>query len=219
MTTPFLHQLSVLVLNRHWLAIDAVTPADAFLHLASGSARALRIEDGSVEPLDWEAWLALDAGTRSVGTPRGPVRIPAVLVLNHFDRVPMHVPSFGLDGLWMRDGGRCQYTGRRLARHEADIDHVIPRSRGGVDGWENCVLSDKEVNRRKGARTPEEAGLRLLRQPAAPQPVPKVVRLRNLWKIPEWEFFLSTGSASSRSRGQPQGAELRLRSRTPFQSE
>lgn len=181
----------MLVLNRHWLAIDAVTPADAFLHLASGSARALRIEDGWVEPLDWEAWLALAAGSRSVGTPRGRIRIPAVVVLNHFDRVPMHVPSFGFNGLWMRDGGRCQYTGRRLARHEADIDHVIPRSRGGVDGWENCVLSDREVNRRKGARTPEEAGLMLVRQPTVPQPVPKVVRLRNLLKIPEWEFFLN----------------------------
>lgn len=200
MTTPILHRLSVLVLNRHWLAIDATTPARAFIHLASGSARALRIEDEVMEPLGWDDWLRLEPGVRSVGTPRGRVRIPAVLVLARFERVPMHVPGFGLDGLWLRDGGRCQYTGRRLARHEADIDHVIPRSRGGADGWENCVLSDRTVNRRKGARTPEEAGLKLLKRPTAPQPVPKLARLRNLWNVPEWRHFVNLPVEGSSGR-------------------
>lgn len=190
MTPPILHRLSVLVLNRHWLAIDAVTPADAFLHLASGSARALRIEHEVMEPLGWDEWLALEPGERSVGTPRGRVRIPAVVVLARFERVPMWMPGFGLDGLWVRDGGRCQYTGRRLERHEADIDHVIPRSRGGAHGWENCVLSDRSVNRRKGAKTPAEAGLRLLKRPTAPRPVPKIARLRNVCDLPEWKFFI-----------------------------
>jgi 5-methylcytosine-specific restriction endonuclease McrA len=190
MTTPLLHRLSVLVLNRHWLAIDAATPADAFHHLASGSARALRIEEDVMEPLGWDDWLALDAGPRSVGTPKGRVRIPSVIVLARFERVPMHLPGFGFEGLWTRDGGRCQYTGRRLQRHEANIDHVVPRSRGGADNWENCVLSDKRVNHRKGARTPEEAGLKLLNRPSAPQPVPKLARLRNLWNVPEWRRFI-----------------------------
>lgn len=213
MTTPLLHRLSVLVLNRHWLAIDVATPADSFLHLASGSARALRIEAEVMEPLGWDDWLALEPGDRSVGTPSGRVRVPAVIVLTRFERVPMHLPGFGFEGLWVRDGGRCQYTGRRLQRHEANIDHVVPRSRGGADNWENCVLSDKRINHRKGARTPEEAGLKLLNRPKVPQPVPKLARLRNVWNVPEWRHFidLPVEAASGREGSSRNGSTHRCR--------
>jgi len=191
---PHLVLRSVLVLNRQWLAIDAITPAEAFSHLCAGSARALEISAGeSIRPLDWSAWRELPvlASTRQIGTPAGPVRIPSVVLLNCFARVPLHVPRFGLRGLWQRDGGLCQYTGRKLQPGEGDIDHVLPRSRGGGTSWENCVLADRAVNRRKGAKTPQEAGLRLLRQPVAPRPLPAIALLRNLHNVPEWELFLN----------------------------
>jgi len=191
---PYLQQRNVLVLNRHWVAVDAITPVEAFSHLSAGSARALEISGvESIRALDWEAWRALPVfpDCRTIGTPRGAVRIPAVVLLDRFDKVPLHVPRFGLRGLWQRDGGRCQYTGRLLAPGEGDIDHVLPRSRGGGTSWENCVLSDRRVNRRKGANTPDEAGLRLLRQPVAPRPVPALALLRNHYAIPEWDLFLN----------------------------
>ena len=193
MTFPVLHRTTVLVLNRHWLAIDAVTPVEAFGHLASGTARALRIEGDSMQPFDWADWreLPVDDGVSVIGTPRGPVRIPTVIVLTRFDRVPLHRPKFGFRALWERDGGRCQYTGRKLTPAEANIDHILPRSRGGRDEWSNCVLSDRAINSRKGARTPAEAGLRLLSQPRAPRVVPVTLRIRNLWNIPDWNHFLT----------------------------
>ena len=192
MTIPTLHRSTVLVLNRHWLAIDAVTPIDAFGHLATGSARALRIEGEAIQPFDWEDWRALDlpAGVPSIGTPRGRVRIPTVIVLSGYAGVPMHRPVFGFRGIWERDGGRCQYSGRLLEPGEANIDHVIPRCRGGLDRWENCVLADRKVNTRKGSLTPEEAGLRLLSDPRTPMPVPATMRIRNRWGIKDWELFL-----------------------------
>jgi hypothetical protein len=52
------------------------------------------------------------------------------------------------------------------------------------------VLSDKSINRKKAARTPEEAGLRLLKQPTKPRTVPSTMRLRNIHGIPEWDHFL-----------------------------
>lgn len=193
MTTSLLHRTTVLVLNRHWLAIDTATPAEAFGHLATGSARALRIEGDSMQAFDWEDWRELGAGEgiAVIGTPRGPVRIPTVIVLTRYARVPVHRPKFGFRGLWERDGGRCQYTGRKLAPGEANIDHVVPRSRGGRDDWDNCVLSDRTVNSRKAARTPAEAGLRLLSRPQAPRPVAATLRIRNLWGIPDWNHFLN----------------------------
>jgi 5-methylcytosine-specific restriction endonuclease McrA len=192
MTEHFLHRCSVLVLNRHWLAIDAVSPADAFGHLATGTARALRIEGDSMQAFDWADWrgLPVESGVPVIGTTRGPVRIPTVIVLARFDRVPVHRPKFGFRALWERDGGRCQYSGRKLTPSEANIDHIIPRSRGGGDDWENCVLADRTVNARKAARTPAEAGLRLLAAPRAPRPVPATLRIRNLWNIPDWDHFL-----------------------------
>lgn len=191
---PHLQDRSVLVLNRHWLAVDSITVAEAFAHLAAGTARALDIDGReTIRPLEWEAWrlLPVRPGDRGIGTPRGVARVPAVVLLARYDRVPLCAPRFGLRGLWQRDGGRCQYTGRKLSPGEGDIDHVLPRSRGGATSWENCVLADRRVNRRKGARTPDEAGLRLLRRPVAPRAQPSSVWLRNTHGIPEWDLFLA----------------------------
>ncbi|WP_193211509.1 HNH endonuclease [Luteolibacter marinus] len=193
MTTPILQRTTVLVLNRRWFAIDAITPAEAFGHLACATARALRIDGDSIQAFGWDDWRALPPGSGDavVGTPRGPVRIPTVIVLARFDRVPVHRPKFGFRALWERDGGRCQYSGRRLSPGEANIDHVLPRSRGGRDEWTNCVLSDRAINTRKGARTPAEAGLQLVAPPRVPRPVPATQRIRNHWNVPDWNHFLN----------------------------
>ena len=158
MNLSTLHQKIVLVLNRHWLPISTVSPADAFCHMVAGTADAIRISANSMATLKWDAWRSLPAeDSRSIGTKNGRVLVPTVIVLNRYDGLPMCRPSFGFRALWARDGGRCQYSGRRLAIHEADIDHIMPRSRGGGDSWENCVISDRTINRRKGAKTPSEA--------------------------------------------------------------
>ena len=102
----------------------------------------------------------------------------------------MKRPKFSSRSLWERDGGRCQYTGRRLERDEGNIDHVIPRSRGGDTSWDNCVIADKRVNTRKADKTPDEAGLQLLRQPATPREVPVTMLLKNRHGIPDWDPVL-----------------------------
>ncbi|BCU77113.1 HNH endonuclease [Luteolibacter sp. LG18] len=201
MNANLLHQTTVLVLNRHWQAIDAITPAEAFGHLAAGSARGLLIEGPhDMQALEWEEWrgLAPAEGQAAIGTTRGQVRVPTVIVLTRYDRVPMVRLSFGLTGLWERDEGRCQYTGRTLAPAEASIDHVLPRSRGGENNWHNCVLSDRRVNQRKGNRTPEEAGLRLLSVPRKPRPIPASARIRNHHQIEDWDHFLESRGGNRR---------------------
>ncbi|MDP5004575.1 MAG: HNH endonuclease, partial [Verrucomicrobiales bacterium] len=83
-----------------------------------------------------------------------------------------------------------KYTGRKLALHEGNIDHIVPRSRGGASSWENCVLSHRTVNERKADRLPQEAGLHLQRKPAIPRALPATVLIRNLHGIPDWQRFL-----------------------------
>ena len=85
----------------------------------------------------------------------------------------------------------CQYTGRKLRPHEGNMDHFVPLSRGGPTSWENCVLADKRVNSRKGAKLPSEAGLRLLRATAVPREVPVTLLIKNTHRVREWEMFLA----------------------------
>ena len=126
----------------------------------------------------------------AVNTPRGPVRVPTVIVAANYAKVPLRRPRFGARGIWERDGGVCQYTGRKLAPKEGNIDHVVPRSRGGKTSWDNCVLAHREVNSRKANRLPHEAGLRLRKQPVAPRVVPASVLIRNHHGVRDWEHFL-----------------------------
>ena len=191
--SDILNKNIVLVLNRNWQAINIVTPATAFSQMCVDTATGLDIQgEEMMIPTRWNDWLDLPVRDEDnqVGTPRGQIRVPTVIVLARFDRVPVKRPRFSARSLWERDGGRCQYTGRILRPGEGNIDHILPRSRGGTTTWENCVLAAREVNSRKADRTPEEAGLRLVRQPKAPREVPVTLLLRSPHDIKDWKPFL-----------------------------
>ena len=143
-----LHKSTVLVLNRNWQAIHVKTPAEAFCMIATGAATALDVQGNDyITPVRWDDWLKLPVREHdnAVNTPRGPVRVPTVIVAANYAKVPLRRPRFGARGIWERDGGVCQYTGRKLAPKEGNIDHVVPRSRGGKTSWDNCVLAHREV--------------------------------------------------------------------------
>src|ERR1700681_3311194 len=113
-----LNKSTVLVLNRHWQAIHVKTPAEAFCMIASGAATALDVQaDDHIAPVRWDDWLKLPVREHdnAVNTPRGPVRVPTVIVAANYAKVPLCRPRFGARGIWERDGGVCQYTGRKLA--------------------------------------------------------------------------------------------------------
>ena len=191
--SDILHQPTVLVLNRHWQAIHVRTPADAFCQMATNAATALEIESQShIRPVPWAEWITLPIREQdeAVHTVRGPIRVPTVIVAVNFARVPKKRPKLCARSIRERDGNRCQYTGRLLHPDEGNLDHVVPRSRGGADSWENLVWSAKEVNQRKADRLPHEAGLRLMAVPRAPQELPVTALIRNAHGIPEWRLFL-----------------------------
>jgi 5-methylcytosine-specific restriction endonuclease McrA len=183
----------VLVLNRNWQAINIRTPQDAFCQMATNVATALEIEgENHIRPVTWDEWITLPirAGDNSVKTARGAIRVPTVIVAVNFAKVPKRRPTLNARSIRERDGNRCQYTGRVLRPDEGSLDHVVPRSRGGANTWENLVWSAKEVNQRKGDRLPHEAGLKLLNIPRAPKELPVSAVLRNTASVPEWNLFL-----------------------------
>jgi 5-methylcytosine-specific restriction endonuclease McrA len=103
------------------------------------------------------------AAVRSV---RIALPVPSVLRLNHFVRVRRREVPLTKRNIMRRDGGTCQYCGRRLA--VMTTDHVIPRSMEGGDSWENLVCACSECNARKGSKTPAQARMALKRKPKKP---------------------------------------------------
>ena len=108
----------------------------------------------------------------------------------NYAKVPKKRPKLCARAIRERDGNRCQYTGRVLRPEEGSLDHVVPRSRGGKDAWENLVRSAKEVNQRKADRLPHEAGLKLLSVPRAPRELPASAAIRNAHGVGDWKLFI-----------------------------
>ena len=184
----------VLVLNRNWQAVNVRSPQEAFCMMATNVATGLEIEGEShIRPVTWDEWIALPIRPQdnAVQTVRGPIRVPTVIVAVNYARVPKKRPKLCARAIRERDGNRCQYTGALLRPDEGSLDHVVPRSRGGPDTWENLVWSSKQVNTRKGNRLPHEAGLKLLNEPRAPKELPVTALLRNAHGIAEWKLFLN----------------------------
>lgn len=189
----------VLVLNRNWQAINIRTPQEAFCQMATTVATGLDIELAedaraeSLRPVTWDEWLTLPIRPQdnAVHTVRGAIRVPTVIIAMNFAKVPKKRPKLCAKTIRDRDGNRCQYTGKLLKPDEGSLDHVLPRSRGGRDTWENLVWSSRDVNSRKGDRLPHEAGLKLLSVPRAPKELPVTVLIRNAHDVAEWKLFLN----------------------------
>jgi 5-methylcytosine-specific restriction endonuclease McrA len=188
-----LNKAIVLVLNRNWQAVNVRTPQEAFCMMATSVATALEIEgENHVRPVTWGEWttLSIRSQDNAVQTVRGPIRVPTVIVAVNYAKVPKKRPKLCARSIRERDGNRCQYTGRVLRPYEGSLDHVLPRSRGGKNVWENLVWAGKDVNARKGNRLPHEAGLKLLSVPRAPKELPATALIRNSHDITEWKLFV-----------------------------
>lgn len=185
----------VLVLNRSYLPVHVTSVKRAFALLYQGVARAV---DEQYRTFDFTSWreLAVETHHERVGVIGGFVRVPRVLLLIAYERVPKRHVRFSRFNIYARDNNTCQYCGRRLPRTELNLDHVIPRSRGGTSTWENVVCSCHICNRRKGGRTPEEAHMLLINRPQRPHWSPFSSEMFSLRRYREWMPFLTTVDAA-----------------------
>jgi 5-methylcytosine-specific restriction endonuclease McrA len=186
---------SVLVLNRVYQPMHVTSVRRGISLLYQGVARAL---DEEFRLLDFESWAALAAAVHqeAIHTPSRTIRVPRVIVLVAHAHLPQQRVRFSRLNVYARDGSTCQYCGRRLPRSELNLDHVVPRSRGGSTNWENVVCSCVACNLRKGGRTPEEAGMHLRRHPARPRwtAVFRNAARRSVYQ--EWKPFLGLVDAA-----------------------
>ena len=179
---------AVLVLNRSYLPIHVTSVRRAFSLIYQGSAVAVNTR---YETFDFDSWCRVrSAEEDGVGTPNGRIRVPRVIVLKGYDRVPRRHVRYSRLNIFARDDYTCQYCGSQPHRSGLNLDHVIPRSLGGRTTWENVVCCCIECNRRKGGRTPAQAKLRLSRQPAKPRWTPMLTHIGSKIRYEEWRPFL-----------------------------
>lgn len=183
-----LHQPS-LVLNESWVALRTVPVRHALHLMATGAAKALDTE--TFELFEFERWIecSLRPHDSFVRTVRSAIRAPETIVLTRYKGVPVTLAPFCRRNLFRRDRNTCQYCGLRPGHPELSIDHIVPRSLGGRTSWENCVLSCRRCNHRKRNRTPAQAGMKLLTQPAQPRWTP-LFELSNESIRQSWSRFV-----------------------------
>jgi 5-methylcytosine-specific restriction endonuclease McrA len=181
----------VLVLNAFQVAINEISVKEAFLMMAADAATALDTSDNCFVPVTFDEWLKLPirAGDEVIGTPRGSVRVPRVIVAVNHANVVLKRPRLTMTSLRKRDGGRCAYTGQEIDPKDASMEHVVPKSKGGKKSWDNIVYAHRKTNSARGNRRLKKGELKL--KPYVPNAVPPAVFIQP--KFPEWEPFLRRG--------------------------
>lgn len=139
----------VLVLNQGYEPVSICSAKKAFLLLYMTRAELIANKDGIV-----------------IRSPRQAFPYPSVIRIPRFYRLPYQMIDLSRKNIMRRDSFKCQYCGSRT--HNMTIDHVIPKSRGGNESWENLVAACIRCNNRKGNRTPDEANMKLLTKPKKP---------------------------------------------------
>lgn len=192
--TSFLNQ-PVLVLNRLWQAVNICTAKRAFSLLFEGHAHVvLGEQDGAAFRTfsfrEWYHFSEQEPHPESIRTVSFRIRVPRVILLVVFDRLPKKEVKFTRHNIFERDKNICQYCGCHFDRKDLNLDHVIPRDRGGPTTWENIVCSCVICNTRKANRTPQEASLRLIKKPKRPKWRPFVQLNIALHQHDSWKHFL-----------------------------
>lgn len=181
---------SVLVLNKSFLPVHVTSLKRALVLLYQGAAKAV---DENYRTFSFDSWQSLSVieKSKSIGLIDRMIRAPRVVILVNYNKLPKRYIKFSRANIFLRDKNKCQYCGREFKKHELNLDHVVPRTHGGVSSWENVVCSCISCNRDKGGRTPKEAGVKLIRKPGKPAWSPYYhISLANIM-YKEWMPFLS----------------------------
>lgn len=178
-----------LVLNRHWQPVNVATVARSIVMVFNDAARIVDPDDFRL--YDWSDWARLcprddEPFLRCVNRL---IRVPEVVTLTRYDRYRESTVTFSRRNIFKRDHSTCQYCGIRPGTEELTIDHVKPKSTGGLSTWENCVLACVACNSRKANRTPEQAGMTLRKKPVRPSWKP--IYAHSGIRIESWSKFLS----------------------------
>lgn len=167
--------MDTLVLDPSWLPVGRVSWQRAVTLLFQGKIEVVEeYEDKEIKSVTFA------------------IKMPSVVRFLRAIRGRKRAVKFSRENVYARDRGRCQYCNQPVPRHETTYDHVTPRALGGQTTWENIVIACMPCNQKKGGRTPQQAGMKLLSTPVKPKKLPEM-RVTVMWRkgMPEsWKTWI-----------------------------
>jgi len=178
-----------LVLNRSWQPVGVAPVSRSLILLWNDNAHVVDPQDYRL--YTWADWAELIPHDDEpfIQAVRMRLRVPEVVALTNYDRIPTNAVTFSRRNIYKRDRYTCQYCGAQPGTEELTLDHVVPRAQGGISTWENCVLACVSCNKRKADRTPEQARMPLRKAPVRPTWRP-LYASRDM-RIDSWTRFVS----------------------------
>ena len=113
--------------------------------------------------------LALETYEQKISSPSKSFDLPAVIVLKTVVKFRLTTVACNRTNIIWRDNNQCQYCANHFSDDKLTMDHVMPKSRGGNNTWENLVAACMKCNQKKGSRTSKESGMHPLRKPVKPK--------------------------------------------------
>src|SRR5574341_4647 len=192
---------SVLVLNKFFMALHVISAKKAFVLLCKETAEVVSVDDGKFNSYNFESWKDVSIYKAKLGLPDEDksswiktvsfeIEVPKIIRLLFYEKLPKSNVKFNRRNIFARDENRCQYCGRRHPTSELSLDHIIPKAYDGKTTWTNIVCACTECNKRKGGRTPEQAGMKLIRRPVKPKHSPILSLKLRSDKYNSWKQFL-----------------------------
>jgi hypothetical protein len=185
----------VLALNRNFTALRVVDVKRAVGLLFTGAAEVVDCEDKHFATYDFSTWRELSELKAQLererhawmGLVKGELAVPSVIRLLKSDKFRRTRVPLSRRNIYLRDRNICQYCGKKFPTSELSLDHIVPRSRGGGSSWTNLVCACTSCNSRKAARTPGEAGMKLIRVPQVVKEASQLIRVQHA----SWSHFVS----------------------------
>lgn len=188
----------VLILNRNYMPIRVTSVKRAFSLLYRNLAEVVHVEDDQYLSYDFDSWREVSISKHQfephrfdwVRTVHFSLAVPRIIRLLLYERLPVRNVRLNRRNIFARDENHCQYCGKRFPTSDLSLDHVIPRSQGGRTLWENLVCCCLKCNVKKGGRTPEQAGMKLINKPVRPKRSPVLNLQLSKDRYRSWKQFL-----------------------------
>lgn len=187
-------ELPVLVLNRFWQPIHTCSVRRALHLLCLGHALVVQVDgEECYKAHDLGSWMDHSAEVIDPEMIHGvnvALRVPKIVVLGVYDKTPRLEVKFTRRNVFLRDKFTCQYCTKILPENQLNLDHVMPRDKGGRTTWDNIVTSCVRCNTRKANKLPHEANMHPLHKPVAPRWRPLFGVRENGLGHDSWNKFL-----------------------------
>jgi len=200
-------KLGVLALNKSYIPVGIITLKKALKKVIAGKAHIVHVHptEGYYEDYDITSWAELSELKKMldeelsghedwINTSGIPIEAPRIIRFLEYDKVFINKVRFSRKNVFIRDNYTCQYCDTKTPISKLHLEHVIPRAQGGKTTWANTVCACEYCDEKKRDRTPEQAGMKLIRKPFAPKFLPEAKTKKFKWdknKYHSWSNFIS----------------------------